>query len=328
MRPLVSVIVEGFNEVQLGTSVDDTIGGLLVQDYPLERIDVLLIGSTDQQSTLWDRFGTDELPFRRVTPVDARGLPYYALKNRGGELAEGEVLAFIDSDVTPSPTWVSSIVAGIAAGADATVGFSRLRHLGRMTPPPVIEDAVSSICFGHTIPDRPEGPSVDGRALAAHNFGMRADVFRNLCFDTSEFGRNLGHLQLFKDLQNAGATVSFAHGQQVRHSYRFFSWFIFPFQTRVGYEEHVGRRSVPTTHSRWLMRTGPLEPVLTAVLCVGWDIKTFRRYCRARRLGALSTALRLPVLVAVSVPARLSGMIGGFGALLVPKRAKAWAEAH
>ena len=72
MRPLVSVIVEGFNEVQLGTSVDDTIGGLLVQDYPLERIDVLLIGSTDQQSSLWDRFGTDALPFRRVTPVKAR----------------------------------------------------------------------------------------------------------------------------------------------------------------------------------------------------------------------------------------------------------------
>ena len=48
---------------------------------------------------------------------------------------------------------------------------------------------------------------------------------------------------------------------------------------------------VPGTHSRWLMRSGPLEPVLTALLCVGWDVKAFRRFARAQRYGPRGTAL-------------------------------------
>lgn len=327
-QALVSVIVEGYNEVQIGTSVDDTIRGLLEQDYPLDRIEVLLIGSTDEQSALWSSFGSKELPFHRVLPVDARGMPYYALKNRGAQLARGEVLAFTDSDVIPEPTWVSSIADAIARGADATAGVSRMRHIGRIAPPPIINDVVSSICFGHTVADDPHRDLADARALVAHNLGVRAETFRTYCFDTTQYGRNVGPLQLFEDLRTGGANVSFVPGQRARHSYTLFTWFIFPFQTRVGYEEHVGRRAVPTTHTRWLMRTGPMEPILTALLCVGWDVKAFLRFSRAERFGALGTTLRIPVLLALSLTARTSGMLGGFGGMVAPERMKAWAERH
>lgn len=327
-QPLVSVIVEGYNEVQLGSSVDDTIGGLLAQDYPLERIEVLLIASTEDQSTVWSTHGGGELPFLRVVPIDARGMPYYALKNRGAQLAEGEILAFTDSDVIPESTWVSAIVAAIAQGADATAGVSRVRHTGRIPTPGVITDVVSSLCFGHTIADDLDQDYPPARCVVAHNLGVRADTFRNYRFDTTRYGRNVGPLQLYEDLRASGANVWFVPGQRAQHGFKLFTWFLYPFQTRVGYEEHIGRREVPTTHSRWLMRTGPLEPVLTAILCVGWDVRSFLRFARVERFGPTGTALRMPVLLAVSVAARISGMIGGIGAIVAPERAKTWAERH
>ncbi len=72
--PLVSVIVEGYSEVLLPTSVGDSIAGLLEQDYPLGRIELVLIGSTDQQSARRGGYAAGELPFHRVVTVDADGL--------------------------------------------------------------------------------------------------------------------------------------------------------------------------------------------------------------------------------------------------------------
>jgi glycosyltransferase involved in cell wall biosynthesis len=328
-QPLVSVIIEGYNEVQIGSSVDDTLAGLLEQDYPLERIEVVLLGSTDDQSAVWSKFGHDESPFLRVTPVDAQGMAYYDLKNLGGRLAQGEILAFVDSDVVPGPKWVSSIVAAMAAGADATAGLSRVQYpSGRRAPPRVITDVASSLCFGHTIGVDLESQLPDAGGLVTHNMGVRADVFRAHHFDTTRYGRNIGPLQLYEDLRTSGARVSFVSGQRVEHSFKFFTWFLYPFHTRVGYEEHVGRREVPNAHSRWLMRTGPLEPVLTAALCVRWDVKTFLRFARVEEFGPAGTALRMPVLLAMSLAARISGMTGAIAGIAAPERMKVWAETH
>lgn len=326
--PLVSVVVEGFNEVQLSTSVQDSIEGLLEQDYPLGRIELLLIGSTEDQSERWAGYDARELPFHRVVPVDADGLPYYALKNRGAELASGEVLAFTDSDVRTEPTWVSSIVEAIRGGADATAGVTTLRPRSRPAAPRVVLEVAGSLCFGHPVPDDPGVQPAKARALVAHNLGVRADVFREHHFDTREFGRNCGPVQLYEDLRNDGARIAFVPDQRAQHSFKLFRWFLYPFQVRVGYEEHVARRMAPTTHYRWLMKTGPVEPLLTMLFTVAWDVEIWLRYARALPLSGHGRWLRLPVLLGVSVPARLGGMIGGYGAMLSPRRMKAWAETH
>lgn len=326
--PLVSAIVEGYNEIQLATSVADTVAGLLAQDYPLDRIEVLLLGSTHEQSGRWAGFDAQALPFHRVTTVAADGLPYYTLKNRGADVASGEVLAFVDSDVRPGPTWVSSIVEAIQGGADATCGFSTVRSTGRVSAPRPVLEVAGSVCFGHTVPDDPHQELLDGRAIVAHNLGVRADTFRALRFDTREFGRNCGPAQLYEDLRNSGARIVFVAGQRAQHSFRLFGWFLTTFMVRVGYEEHVARRHVPTTHNRWLMRTGPAEPLLTMLLSVVWDVEAWRRYGRALGLSRRGRRLRLPLLLGVSVAGRLAGMVGGYAAVVRPERMKAWAETH
>ena len=39
MEPLVSVVIEGYNEVALATSISEVLDGLARQDYPLERVE-------------------------------------------------------------------------------------------------------------------------------------------------------------------------------------------------------------------------------------------------------------------------------------------------
>jgi glycosyltransferase involved in cell wall biosynthesis len=326
--PLVSVLVEGYNEVQLSTSVEDTLEGLLRQDYPLDRIEVLLLGSTEDQVRRWVSIGGQELPFARVVAVDAEGLPYYALKNRGARQATGEIFAFTDSDVVPDPSWVPSMVDAIARGADVTCGVSRVRARSRPGAPRPVLDVAGSVCFGHTVAHDGAAELPDAPGLVAHNFGARADTFRSHQFDTSEFGRNLGPMQIYEDVRNAGGRVAFVRGQSAAHSISMSRWFFYPFMVRVGYEEHIARRAVPTTHSRWLMRTGPFEPVLTMLYAVAWDVHSWSAYGRALGLGPVGRWARVPLLLAISIPARLAGMIGGFGAMLAPRRMKAWAEAH
>lgn len=326
--PLVSVIVEGYNEVQLATSIGDSIAGLLEQDYPLDRIELLLIGSADEQSGRWGGYAASELPFHRVVAVEAGGLPYYALKNRGAQLASGEVLAFTDSDVRAEPTWVSAIVDAIRAGADATSGVTRLWSRARPTTPDVVLTVAGSICFGHPIPEDPCRRPADARALVAHNLGVRAAAFRVHPFDTREFGRNCGPVQLYEDLRNDGLRIHFAPDQRAQHSFKLFRWFFYPFHVRVGYEEHVARRVAPTAHRRWLMKTGPAEPLITMLFTVAYDVQTWTRYSRALPLCRRERWLFLPALVALSVPARLAGMMGGYAGMLAPRRMKAWAEAQ
>lgn len=326
--PLVSVVVEGYNEVQLSMSVHESIAGLLEQDYPLDRIELLLVGSTDDQPERWAGYDARELPFHRVVAVDADGLPYYALKNRGAELASGEVLAFTDSDVRTEPTWVSSIVDAVRAGADATSGVSMLRPRSRPAAPRVVLEVAGSLCFGHTVPDDPGAQPADARAIVAHNLGVRADTFRAHRFDTREFGRNCGHVQLYQDLRNDGARIAFVPGQRAQHSFKLFRWFFYPFHVRVGYDEHMARRQAPTTHYRWLMRTGPAEPLLTMLASVAWDVPIWLRYARVLPVSRRGRWLRVPVLLGISIPARLAGMIGGYGAMLSPRRMKVWAETH
>lgn len=72
-EPLVSVVVEGYNELQLATSVTDVLDGLAAQEYPLDRVELILVGSESQYRG-WQRMESDEERFLRVLTVEAEGL--------------------------------------------------------------------------------------------------------------------------------------------------------------------------------------------------------------------------------------------------------------
>ena len=135
MKPLVSVVIESYNEEYNHLSPPaDVLGGLLRQDFPLEQAELVLLGSEPQIESwrplrsAWQSFGQV-----RLISVAAECSHYWQLKNAGARVAEGEFVAFIDSDVLPGPHWLSAIVNGLKNGADVVVGPSlyrtpRLRH--------------------------------------------------------------------------------------------------------------------------------------------------------------------------------------------------------
>ncbi len=99
----------------LGRALD----GLAAQTYPDFEVVVVDDGSTD---------GSGELARERVIlgrPVrvlDGGGSGAVAARTLGVDAAEGELLAFTDSDCVPSPRWLELAVEAVDAGADLVNG--------------------------------------------------------------------------------------------------------------------------------------------------------------------------------------------------------------
>jgi Glycosyl transferase family 2 len=322
--PVVSVVVEGYNELQLATSVTDVLAGLEAQDYPLERVELILVGS-EAQYREWTHITSGR--FAQVVTLEAEGAGYYELKNRGAARARGEIVAFIDSDVHPEPGWLSAIVAAIGAGADATAGLSSFWNRSGWSIPQALLDAAASVSFGHVVGKRSRSGPHPAAGIVAHNMAIRAELFRSHPFRTDEMTRNCGVGLLYRDLRATGARVDLVPGQRVRHSFSP-GWFVYPFHVRVGFEEHALRRAGPAARGSTLRRTGPLEPLLTAVLCAVVDLRSWVRFSRALGSSPTRRWASWPLVALSSALARGAGMVGGYAAMLRPERARAWAEAQ
>jgi glycosyltransferase involved in cell wall biosynthesis len=325
-QPIVSVVVEGYNEMALATSVTDVLDGLTEQDYPLELIELILVGTDEAQLGRWEKLKPTARSFRRVVVVDAEGDLYYLLKNRGADAASGDVVAFIDSDVYPAPGWVSSIVQAMNEGADVTGGISMMRNIGASRAPKAVLEAAAAVSFGHVVGHQ-RGPS-DGqaRAVVAHNLAFRSEVLERYRFDT-RLGRNCAIGMIYETLKEDGLDVRLVPGQRVAHSFSP-RWFLWMFHVRVGWEEHTLRRVDRRTPNRWMVAAGPVEPMLTTVVYVGFDLGRWLRFSRYLGIGGLRRWVRLPLVLAVSVGARVAGMVGMYAAMVAPERSRAWAEAQ
>lgn len=321
--PLVSVVVEGYNEMALATSVTEVLDGLARQDYPLNRIEVIMVGTAESQLRRWKGINAELSPFHRLLTIDAEGALYYDLKNKGAAQASGEIIAFIDSDVYPEPGWLSAIVRAIQSGADVTAGISALRSQRGGRTPRAVLDVCASICFGHVVgEDHEKAPDV--RALVAHNLALRSEVFHAHPFDT-RLGRNCAIALLYQALRRSDARLRLVPEQRVAHSFSL-RWFFYPFRVRVGWEEYeIRRRSAESPH-RWMMRAGPLEPLLTMIWYMGLEVP---RWFRTSRYLGLAPARRwalFPLLLLLATAAHATEMVGMYGAMLRPQKSMRWAE--
>jgi len=326
MEPLVSVVIEGYNEVALATSISEVLDGLARQDYPLERVELVLVAAEGVQRRRWRALESKATPFCRLVTVEANGALYYALKNSGASQASGEILAFIDSDVYPEPGWISSIVRAIRSGADVTAGISTFRDkTGHRTPRGILH-AAASISFGHVVGAERISKKPTASALVAHNLALRSDVFRAHPFSTA-LGRNCGIALLYETLTSSGACVRLVPEQRVAHSFSL-GWFFYPFRLRVGWEEYTLRRRHRNIPNRWMMLAGPFEPILTMFWYVGLDVPRWFRFSRHLGLRPTRRWALLMLVLALSLAGRGVEMLGMYGAMLFPKRMLAWAEAQ
>lgn len=101
---MISVIVPVFNT---GSYLPRTVEALLGQDLPRDRYELIFVdnGSSDDSLEILRRF--PEIRFLHE-PIQGS----YAARNCGLREAQGDIIAFTDSDCFPVPEWLSSIEKG------------------------------------------------------------------------------------------------------------------------------------------------------------------------------------------------------------------------
>jgi len=97
-----SVIIPVYNDPR----VEACILSLLEQDYPKELYEIIVVDNNSNDSTqeVIQRFNV------KYVREDRKGS--YSARNKGLEIASGEVAAFIDADCVADPHWLSKLLEG------------------------------------------------------------------------------------------------------------------------------------------------------------------------------------------------------------------------
>lgn len=325
--PRISIVIEGYNESKDQGVADDTIAALTAQEHPLDSVELVLVGSAEQAAT-WARRFADPAPFALVTAVAAEGESYYGLKNRGAQLARGEIIVFTDSDVRPIPTWLGAIVEAMDAGADVSVGISLFKDADGWNARSLWRWMAVSITFGYILGPIRDGslpwPEVTVRGFMDHNVAIRAAWFKTAQYQT-EFGRVIASPLLFRALKQAGARIVLHPKQRIVHYFKWAYW-LHKLHFRYGYEVYRLRRLDPQYPAHWIARTGPLEPLVTWVWHVLLDAPRWLRFSRLMDMPAPLRLLTLPAAMVLSVVARGAEVFGMIATMIAPERMRRWAE--
>jgi hypothetical protein len=318
MKPLVSVVVEGYNEEATAlSSLPETVGALLQQDFPLDRVELVLLGSP-QQVKHWKTLNPGGQSFLQVQmiPVNPEDCHYWKLKNIGGGYAEGEIVAHIDSDAVPGLHWLSSLVRGIQSGADVSVGPSLYRTARQTLDSPwMVAAALPS--WSHVVARTSNGGAPRAGSIMGHNVALRRDVFQQHPFPTPK--RSFSSVLMYLELTRAGVKISFEPEQKVAHSMTC-RWWLGRRHFRTGWETYIGRSSdkdwprIPA-----LEKMKIIEPVVLRMGHVCRDARHWFLFAPVVGLSRAQTIVFFPVAVLASLAARSAEMVGMYAVRFAPK---------
>ncbi len=101
MKPLISVIIPAYNEEKL---IGKCLDALDKQTFPKDKYEVIVVdnNSTDDTSKIAKNHGVILLEYKKMNRVGA-------VRQYGASQSKGSVLAFMDADSLPDPSWLSSI---------------------------------------------------------------------------------------------------------------------------------------------------------------------------------------------------------------------------
>ncbi len=324
-KPVVSVIVEGYNESRDQGKAVNTIEALQHQDFPAHHVEIILMGSAAQVRD-WKILYAQSTPFWGIQAVEAQGLSYLQLKNLGAQFASAEILAFTDSDVYPHRTWLSSLVDGIRGGGDVSIGLSLFKSATNWEWNRATRLAAASITWGWVVgkqldPDRNIPYPV---GFMDHNFGLRAETFRRHRYSTT-FGRLCGGPLLTRSFLDGGAKLVLQPRQRVTH---YFSWLYWLkcLHFRYGYEVFMLRRMNDQYPNQWISRTKIFEPVMTMMWHILLDVPRWFRISRLLDVHPVRWVMLLPLVIVMSCMARTAEMVGMYFTMVAPDTMKRWAE--
>ena len=320
-----SVIVEGHNEPLVYDTVS-ALDGLRRQRFPLDQVEVILVGSREQVEFWGNRYG-GATPFFgfRIVVADCAG--YFELKNRGAAIASGRILAFLDLDVSPEPNWLECVASAIQNDADMIAGTSLFRSEGGRAPDDPLMQVAASISWGNIVSGaglaaRP----AEARGFHAHSVAFRASVFRAHRYREGLEGRCAGDF-LIRSLLASGIRIRLVPEMRVAHSFTW-RWWTLILHRRYGYETFLLRRMDPSRPHSWLRHAALVEPILTMVWRTMLDLPQWLRYSRVIGMSAARRYALLPLVITLSCLARGCEAIGMYQGLLAPERMRRLAAEH
>lgn len=323
--PLISVIIEGYNDsLALGT-INETLDALKNQDFPIEQVEVILVGSADQSAGWNDKYANQK-SFFAIKAIGNDKAHYYQLKNEGVKITTADILAFTDSDVIPEKNWLSVIYDGLTKhGAEAVAGITLFRHRTKLfaSESPVLLTA-SSISWGFVVPKLLNGRVPSPNAFLSHNLGIRKSVFDRHFF-REDLGRTCAGNFLFNALRESGAVLRLQTKQRVAHNFSF-RWWLTRINFRSGYEIYKLRRIDPQYPNKFLSELSVAEPVLSFFWNVMLDVPRWFRFSGFLGFPPARQWLYLPLVICLSSFARFAESIGMFATILFKEPMRKFAE--
>ena len=198
--PRVSVVVCAYNAER---TIDECLASLSRLHYPDYEVIVVDDGSTDGTLAIAERWG-----YCRVLSGPNQGLS--AARNLGAEAADGEIVAYTDSDCVADPDWLTYLVAKMEAGGLAACG-------GPNFPPPE-EDLVAA-----AVAVSPGGPThvLISDEVAEHiagcNMAFRREALRRLGGFDPIYRAAGDDVDICWRFQDAGYVIGFSAAAIVWH---------------------------------------------------------------------------------------------------------------
>lgn len=275
-EPFVSVVIPVYNDPH---RLRHCLAALEKQTYPSNRYEVLAVdnGSEESIEPVVAEFGQARAALQSIPGS-------YAARNRGIQLAKGEVLAFTDADCIPAADWVEQGVEALRAGTNVGLVGGGINvfysSLGRPTPVEFVDDDM------HLNQER----------ACRNGFAFTANVFthRSVFEEVGPFDDRLksgGDVEWGHRVSAHGFNVAYAEAACVAHPARRTYAALAKKKRRVitGYHD----QQTAAGYSFWQMlkdTCGDLKPPVRT----GWRILAARKLPRmAEKLEALLILIRL-----------------------------------
>lgn len=250
--PRVSVIIPVKDRA---ADLRNCLNSLAALDYPPQLLEIIVVddGSSDATPEVARELGA------RLVHSGAVGGGPAAARNRGADVARGEILAFIDSDCTASPQWLRELLPVFTDPRVAAVGgwVDGMHHAAPMDR---YEAVMSSLNLGRRV--MTGGAGGDTFYLPSCNLLLHRSAF-------AAAGGFRAELQVGEDvdltwrLRDAGHSIVYLPRGSVCHAHRSRLW---PFMKRrfdYGTSEGMLQQLHPVRGKKML-----LPPMLTAILAL------------------------------------------------------------
>lgn len=284
--PFVSVIIPVKNRPD---DIKDCLNSIFSVNWKKENLEVIVVddGSDDETPEIAEKLGA------KVVRREKSGGPS-AARNAGAEIAQGDILAFIDSDCTVDDTWLLDLIPYIMTpGIGALGGFVASYY--NTTALDKYEEAMSSLSMGRRL--LYEANTEGNFYVPTCNMLVKKEIYKSVGCLNPEM--HLGEdVDLCWRIRNAGFGLLYVTTGRAWHKHRNVLFKMLKRRLQYGtseadlYKRHQEKKKIfPTPLTSVMFWFGLLltiltfNPIFILLSVVGFIVSIFRKYSLIKKLN-------------------------------------------